>query len=72
MTPTVVQQLSRASDALDHSPLAALRKLTIQETESSVMILGRVSSYYLKQLAQEAVRPALGGRALLNRVTVAG
>jgi len=71
MTPLIVQP-SRASVALRHSPLAALRKLTIQETESSVMILGRVPSYYLKQLAQEAVMPALGGRALVNRVTVVG
>jgi hypothetical protein len=36
------------------------------------MILGRVPSYYLKQLAQETVMPALNGRALVNRVTVVG
>jgi hypothetical protein len=29
-----------------------------------------VSSYYLKQMAQETVRPALGQRILLNRVEV--
>jgi hypothetical protein len=63
---------SRATAALRQSPLAALRKLSIQETEASVMILGRVPSYYLKQLAQETVMPALNGRALVNRVTVVG
>ena len=35
-----------------------------------VVINGRVSSYYLKQLAQEAVMPVLGGRELRNRVAV--
>ncbi len=68
----LIGQLSRATTALRRSPLAALRKLTIHETESSVMILGRVPSYYLKQQAQETVMPALGGRALVNRVTVVG
>lgn len=68
--PPMIVQPSRAASALRHSPLAALRKLTIQETEASVMILGRVPSYYLKQLAQETVMPSLGGRALVNRVTV--
>ena len=71
MSPMIVQP-TRAAAALHHSPLAALRKLTIQETESSVLILGRVPSYYLKQLAQEAVIPVLAGRALVNRVTVVG
>ena len=69
---TMIVQTSRATAALRQSPLAALRKLSIQETEASVMILGRVPSYYLKQLAQETVMPVLGGRALVNRVTVVG
>jgi hypothetical protein len=55
---------------LQRSPLAALRKLQVQENDASVLILGRVTSYYLKQLAQETVMPVLGGRALVNRVTV--
>jgi hypothetical protein len=42
----------------------------VQETESAVVLQGNVPSYYLKQLAQEAVMPALAGRALLNRVQV--
>jgi hypothetical protein len=71
MSP-VFAHTSQATAALRESPLAALRKLSIQETEVSVMILGRVNSYYLKQLAQETVMPALAGRALVNRVTVVG
>jgi hypothetical protein len=69
MTPQVVQT-SRAQSVLWESPLPALRKLSIHETDSSVMIVGRVTSYYLKQLAQETVMPILAGRALFNRITV--
>ena len=69
MTPPLVLN-SPAELVLRESPLPALRRLSIQETEASVMILGRVPSYYMKQLAQETVMPVLGGRSLVNRVTV--
>jgi hypothetical protein len=61
---------SRAALALRQSPIPALRKLSLEETETAVTIDGQVSSYYLKQLAQETVMPALGGRRLHNRVRV--
>ena len=69
MSPTTLE-LSRASQALRRSPLPALRKLSLEETDCVVVINGRVSSYYLKQLAQEALRPTLGDRRLLNLVEV--
>jgi hypothetical protein len=69
MSPTTLEH-SRASQALRRSPLPALRKLSLEETDGVVVISGRVSSYYLKQLAQEAVMPALDGRELRNRVAV--
>ena len=61
---------SRAYLALRQSPIPALRKLVVEETDNTVAISGSVSSYYLKQLAQETLMPVLGGRELLNRVTV--
>jgi hypothetical protein len=61
---------SRVADALRQSPIPVLRKLSIEETDGAVIISGCVSSYYLKQLAQETVMPALNGRELQNRVTV--
>jgi hypothetical protein len=61
---------SRLALALRRSPIPALRKLTVEESESSVIIQGQVSSYYLKQLAQETILPLLDGRQLLNRVHV--
>ena len=62
---------SQAAGALQHSPIPALRKLVIEETDAAVVIQGSVTSYYLKQLAQEALMPYLDGRTLHNRVTVA-
>jgi hypothetical protein len=56
--------------ALRRSPIPALRKLSLAENETSVTIQGQVTSYYLKQLAQEAILPLLDGRQLLNRVQV--
>jgi hypothetical protein len=63
-------QSSRAATALRHSPIPALRKLIIEETDDEVVINGSVSSYYLKQLAQETLMPCLDGRHLHNRVSV--
>ena len=71
MTPQAIQN-SPAQSVLRESPLPALRKLSLHETDSSVMIVGKVTSYYLKQLAQETVMPILAGRALFNRITVDG
>jgi hypothetical protein len=56
--------------ALQQSPIPALRKLKIEETEQGIVITGSVSSYYLKQLAQETIMPVLERRELVNRVEV--
>jgi hypothetical protein len=60
-----------AARALQRSPLPALRNLSLEETTNTVVIRGVVPSYYLKQMAQETVMPLLGGRVLVNRVSVA-
>jgi hypothetical protein len=69
MPLTTVEQLP-ATRALRQSPIPALRRLALEESETIVIIQGRVSSYYLKQLAQETILPVLSGRQLLNRVLV--
>lgn len=58
------------AEVLTSSPLPQLRRLVVTATDNEVVITGRVSSYYLKQLAQEAIRQALGTRRLLNNVEV--
>lgn len=59
-----------AAEALRDCSLPFLRHLDVAETDDEVVISGRVSSYYYKQLAQEAVMPALGDRRLKNNVMV--
>jgi hypothetical protein len=60
------------SEVLTASPLPQLRRLVVTTTDDEVVITGRVSSYYMKQLAQETIRGALGDRRLLNQVEVVG
>jgi osmotically-inducible protein OsmY len=55
---------------LRQSPIPALRQLCVEESETEIVISGCVSSYYLKQLAQETVMAVRGRRELVNRVTV--
>ena len=69
MAPTA-PLVSRAAQALKQSTHPALRRLSVEETESALVITGRVSSYYLKQLAQETLMGVRGERQLLNRVNV--
>jgi len=68
-SPTVANA-SPATQALRQSSHPGLRNLTIQEADGIIIIMGRVTSYYLKQLAQETVMPVRGDCTLLNRVTV--
>jgi hypothetical protein len=78
MTPTTIPKTAdgldslspSVTDALRQSPIPALRKLSVEESETRVVISGRVTSYYLKQLAQEAAMPLLDCRNLHNQVTV--
>jgi hypothetical protein len=70
MSPVSAVQ-SRAAEALRLSSHPALRCLRVEETDDRIIIHGRVSSYYLKQLAQETVMPVRGELTLINSVTVA-
>jgi osmotically-inducible protein OsmY len=66
----IISLSSRVVQALRQSPHPALRNLSVEETESTVVLTGQVSSYYLKQLAQETVMPMRGLRQLVNRIDV--
>lgn len=58
------------AEILTSSPLPQLRRLVVTTNEREVVITGRVSSFYFKQLAQESIRPSIGCRRILNRVEV--
>ena len=68
--PTVITVCSAAAEALQQSPQPLLRRLRIQETDEEIVIVGKLPTYFLKQLAQETIRPALGERRLINLVVV--
>lgn len=56
--------------ALTRSPLGQLRRLVVTADDTQVVITGVVPSYYLKQMAQETVKPLVGDRTLINNVEV--
>ena len=70
MTTTLFEPPARAAALLRDNPVNDLRRLELIESESEIVITGIVTSYYLKQMAQETVRPALAGRRLRNKVLV--
>lgn len=70
MSASFVPSMPEPADALTASPHTHLRQLVVTVSEAEVVITGRVPSYYLKQMAQEAVRPSLGCRRLRNHVQV--
>lgn len=70
MNDSAVLSPPEPTEMLTTSPLPQLRQLVVTATEAEVVITGRVTTYYMKQLAQETLRPSLGRRRLLNRVEV--
>jgi hypothetical protein len=69
MSTTTVAQ-SRSAQALRQSPHPALRNLAVEETDEVIILSGRVTTYYLKQVAQETIMPVRAGKQLVNRIRV--
>ena len=61
----------QAQNVLATSPVHILRTLRVEAHGSVLEICGRVTSYYHKQLAQEAVRSVAHNVELINSVDVA-
>ena len=64
------QVILQAAHALRRSSHPALRKLSVESTEQGLVLTGQVTSYYLKQLAQETIMPHRGQLQLVNKVNV--
>lgn len=60
----------QAKIALSRSRIFDLRRLAVDEDGEAVVLRGRVSSYYHKQLAQEVVRNATDGAEVINAIRV--
>lgn len=55
---------------LSESPIAEIRKIRVEQDGDTVMLDGRVGSFYAKQMAQETIRGATRGLHINNRVCV--
>ena len=62
--------LELARQALSDSPIYDLRDITVEESGDDLLLVGRVESFYHKQLAQELVRHLVGGIRLVNSIDV--
>jgi osmotically-inducible protein OsmY len=77
MTPTTETQVASpevvadARDRLRSLPYPALKRLNCAYGAGVLKLQGRVSSFYLKQLAQEAVSALHGVHSVVNEIEVA-
>jgi len=60
----------RAETALSDNSIFELRILQIDQHDQALVISGRVSSFYHKQLAQEAVLAVCEGLKVINSIDV--
>jgi osmotically-inducible protein OsmY len=61
----------RVFHALNESPYLVRRKLRFETSEGRVVLRGTVSSFFQKQMAQEALRRIEGVDAIENQLEVA-
>jgi hypothetical protein len=61
---------ARARAELAKSRIFDLRRLVVVQDGESIVLRGRVSSFYHKQLAQEVVRNATDGAEVVNAIRV--
>jgi hypothetical protein len=62
--------LAKAQLALSESTVYALRELVIRSEGDTLVLVGQVSSFYHKQLAQELVRQHAEGLEVVNTIHV--
>lgn len=55
---------------LRSSPYPVLRILTCEFRRGHLIVYGTVPTYYMKQMAQETVRPVAGVKKITNHVSV--
>lgn len=66
----LLDQESVARSALNTSPIFCLREIDVSHDGESILLSGRVPSFYYKQLAQEAVRAVVEHVQVVNDVNV--
>lgn len=66
----LLEARQRAQGALASSPIHALRDLRVDREGDSLLISGKVDTFYHKQLAQEAVIAVARDARIVNTVLV--
>jgi hypothetical protein len=61
---------AKAKSALAHSQIYALRDIHVEQSGDSILLQGRVDTFYHKQLAQEVVRMVACGMRVENAIAV--
>lgn len=69
-SPALAGSVSQARHALARSRIYDLRRLLVDPDGEAIVLRGRVSSFYHKQLAQEVVRNAIEGVEVINAIRV--
>ena len=59
-----------ANASLQQSPYATVRRLSCEMAKGELILQGQVSTFFEKQLAQEAVRRVEGVTRIINEITV--
>ncbi len=71
MAATILDEIQpRAQAALANSPFYELRELKVEHRDDTLLIDGRVSSFYHKQLAQEVIRSVCTNIKVVNSIRV--
>lgn len=69
--PTSCEEVAKCVNGrLSCSFYPALQKVSCRVDGHRLILRGKVTSFYLKQLAQELVRPAAGVRGIVNELEV--
>ena len=70
LKPVVGEVKNNVRDALQQSHIHGLRELEVEQDGSSILISGKVNSFYQKQLAQEMVRHINPEVQIVNTIIV--
>jgi hypothetical protein len=70
MSTTLLCPLAEVLETIQKSTHPELRRLQLEEVDDRIIITGRVTSFYFKQLAQESIRAIAAGRQIINQVEV--
>lgn len=64
------QEEMRVEGLLRQSPHSEVRKLRVSIQDNHIILTGRVRSFYMKQMAQEALRGHTNGHEVVNEISV--